>query len=498
MMIPASQYVTVVPSVESAGGDGLDLIGLILTTSTRAPIGTVPSFVGLAAVQAYFGPSSPEAAAAEVYFLGFDNSNIKPGALLFAQYPAAAVSAYLRGGNASGMTLAQLQALSGVLAINVNGTLYTSSNINLSSATSFSSAASLIQAGFTSPPFTVSFDSVSGGFVITSTTAGADSVIAFPTTGALATGLLLTQATGAVLSQGAAATTPTAFMPGIVAVTTNWVSFCTLFNPDTTGNANKLAFAAWTNGTGNRYAYVCWDTDITATQSGTTTHLGYLLDAAQYSGTILIYEPADEYQAPMVMGFIASIDFTEIAGRTTLAYLTQTGMTPLVVSGSVAANLEANGYNYYGAVATANQGFQFLFPGQISGPFNFVDSYVNEIWMNNQFQLTLVELLTVVKSIPYAAAGYALVEAALLDPINAAVSFGAVVPGVTLSSTQKAAVNRDAGVAIDQAIYSQGWYLQVRDATAQVRSMRQSPPISFWYSDGQSIQRISMSSVEVA
>ena len=151
--IPASLYVSVTPSVVSGGGTGLNLIELMLTTNTRVPIGQVYSFPSLAAVQTYFGSSSSEAAAAAVYFLGFDGSTVKPGALLFAQYPTANVGAYLRGGNVSGLTLAQLQALSGVLTVTIDGTPHTSSAINLSAVTSFSAAAQNItgQLGLTGP-----------------------------------------------------------------------------------------------------------------------------------------------------------------------------------------------------------------------------------------------------------------------------------------------------------------------------------------------------------
>src|SRR5574342_899809 len=96
--IPASAIVAVTPSVLAAGGQGLDLVGLLLTTSIRIPIGEVKSFGNADDVEDYFGPSSDEAIAANKYFLGFDNSSVKPGNLLMAQYPSAAVAAWIRSG----------------------------------------------------------------------------------------------------------------------------------------------------------------------------------------------------------------------------------------------------------------------------------------------------------------------------------------------------------------------------------------------------------------
>lgn len=496
--IPASAIVNVVPNVISAGGSALNLIGLMLTNSTRTPIGSVLSFPSALSVASYFGSASNEATLASIYFNGFDNSNVKPGALLFSQYNTADVAAYLRGGSLSSMTLTQLQALSGVLSISVNGTVKTSSTINLSSATSFSNAATLIAAGFTSPGFTVTFDSVSSAFLFTNTTTGASSTIDYAT-GTLSAGLLLTSATGAVTSQGAVAVTSQAtFMNAIVAQTTNWATFLTTFDPDSSGNTIKQAFAAWTNAQGNRYVYAAWDTDVTPTAStSATSSLGYLLAQSSSSGTAVIYSDASAQKAAFVAGAIASVDFTQTHGRSTMAFKSQSGMAATVTSQTTAANLQANGYNFYGAYATANQGFVFLYPGSISGKFQWIDSYVNQIWMNNALQLALVTLLTQAKSVPYNQAGYTLIRAACMDPINAAVNFGAIRAGVPLSAQQAALVNNAAGTAIDGILATQGWYLQILPATAQVRAARSTPPMTLWYMDGGSVQSISLASVEV-
>ena len=496
--IPASDIVSVVPNVISAGGSALNLIGLALTNSTRSPIGTVPSFPSALSVANYYGSASNEATLASIYFNGFDNSNVKPGALLFAQYNTTDVAAYLRGGSLAALTLTQIQALSGVLTISVNGTPITSSTINLSAAASFSNAATIIAAGFTSPGFSVTFDSVSSAFVFTNTLTGVSSTIGFAT-GSLSAGLLLTSATGAVTSQGVVAVAnQTTFMNAIVAQTTNWATFFTTFDPDSSGNTIKQAFAAWTNAQGNRYVYAAWDTDITPTTSNAaTSSLGYLLAASGSSGTAPIYSEANAQKAAFLAGAIASIDFTQTNGRSTLDFKSQSGLTATVTSQTVAANLRANGYNFYGAWATANQSFVFLNPGSISGKFAWIDSYVNQIWMNSALQLALMTLLTQTKSVPYNAAGYALIRAACMDSINAAVNFGAIRAGVPLSALQAAEVNNAAGTAIDSVLSTQGWYLQILAATAQVRGARSTPPMTLWYMDGGSVQSISLASVEV-
>ncbi|HEY6030510.1 MAG TPA: DUF3383 domain-containing protein [Gaiellaceae bacterium] len=501
--IPASQIVQVNPNVLAAGGQALDLVGVLLTTSAQVPIGAVQPFADADDVAAYFGSGSSEAALATIYFNGFDNSHVKPAKVYFAQYNTAAVAAYLRGGSLAGMTLAQLQALgTGSLTISWDGTPHVAASVNLSAVTSFSDAATAIQSGFTTPPFTVAYDSTSGAFVFTGTSSGSTHTVGFASTNAFATGLKLTQAAGAVTSQGADAAVPGTFMDGVKAVTQDWATFMTCFDPDNSGNTNKLAFASWANGQNDRFGYVCWDTDVSPAQSvPASSSLGYLLAASDYSGTCLIGNDVSHVvgasQAAFVCGSAASIDFTQRNGRITFAFKSQTGLAATCSDASAAANLIANGYNFYGDYATANDEFVFFYPGSVSGPFKWFDSFVNEIWLNNQFQLALMVLLTNTPSIPYNKAGYVLIEAACLDVINQGLFFGAFRAGVTLSQAQRAEVKNAAGIDIGDTLQQQGWYFQVLDASPQVRAARGSPPINFWYMDGQSVQKIVLASINV-
>ena len=500
--VPADYFVQVNPEVLAAGGTGLELIGLVLTNGTRVPIGSIQSFPSLLAVGNYFGTTSQEYSTASVYFSSFANSGQVPGAILFAQYPTAAVSGYLRGGPVgASMTLAQLQAIAAAtLTITTDGGApKTSSSINLSGATSFSNAASLIQAAFSSPPFAVSYDSVAQAFVFTSNTTGSGSSETYCTSsGTMHTSLMLTQATGAVLSPGSAIATPAAFMNAIIAQTTNWASFMTTFNPDVSGNANKLLFAQWNGTQNNGYVYVCWDTDTTpTTQYPATSSLGYLLAQANTSGTVLVYDPTNEGVAAFVCGLIASINFSQTNGNINPAYKSQSGLAATVTNVSILSYLQQNGYNCIVASSTAAQQFTFFWNGQISGPWLWMQPYVNQIWLNASFQLALMELLTNAKAIPYNSAGQGMITHALLDTITAALNFGAIQPGISLSSSQIAQVNAAAGVAIDQVLATRGWYLQVLPASPAVRQAKGTPPCNFWYMDGGSVNQITLNSIDL-
>lgn len=503
--IPASQLVQVNPGVLSAGGRALDLVAVILTSGTRVPIGAVPEFADAADVGSYFGLSSTEYALALVYFNGYDNSHVKPSKVYFTQYNETDVSAYLRGGDLSSLTLTQLQALAtGTLTLSVDGTQFQAASVDLSAATSFSNAATIIQSAFTSPTFAVTYDSTSSAFVFTAASTGAASTITAVTSNVLADALKLSTTQGAVTSQGAAAASPSTFMDGVTAVTTDWATFMTAFDPDSSGNSNKLALASWVSGQSDRYAFVCWDTDTTpATTDPATTSLGYLIGANgnNYSGTYLIGQDVNDAvtasHAAFVCGTAASIDFSETNGRITFAFKSQSGLAATCTDATSALNLISNGYNFYGAYATANDQFVWNYPGSVSGEFDWMDSYVNQIWLNNQLQLAIMVLFQNTPSIPYNSKGYALIEAACLDVINQGLNFGAFRAGVTLSTAQVAEVNSAAGITIDKVLYQQGWYLQVQDASAAVRAARGSPPCTFWYMDGESVQSLTVGSINV-
>ncbi len=487
--VPASQIVSVTPSVLSAGGRALDLIGLALTTSPLVPIGTVPAFATPADVQGFFGADSDEAQAAAVYFLGYDNSFKKPGALLFAQYPVAAVSAYLRSATIL-LNLGQLQTLSGDLGVLVDGVPKSALAISLAGVTSFSAAADAIASA---TGVACAWDAGTATFTLASSTTGSGSTMG-EAIGSLADELGFSTLLGGVTSQGADAADPSTFMDSITAVTRNWASFTTLFEANL---GDKLNFAAWNTGTNGQSLYAEWDTDATDAQYGAVACFGQLNGpaGANNSGTVPIYQSRDH--AMFLMGAIASIDFGRRNGRTTLAFRSQAGLTASVTNASVATALIANGYNFYGAYATANDRFTFLTGGSISGQFAWIDTYINEIWMTNNFQLALMILLTQVGSVPFDEAGYALIRAAGQDPINQAINFGAIRSGVSLSAAQAAEVNQQAGVRIDDLLSTRGWYLQVLDPTPQVRAARGSPQCTFWYTDGGSVQSINLASITI-
>jgi hypothetical protein len=354
----------------------------------------------------------------------------------------------------------------------------------------------------------VSYDSVSGAFVVTSGVTGPSSTAAFAT-GTAAAPLLLTSATGAVLSQGAAPLTPSAFMTALIGQNVNWVNFMTHFDPDGgSGNALKQQFAAWKNTAlgGNRFGYFCWDPDASpAASSPAAASLGQILKANGDSGTLLIWEGAsggnpastsDNGLCAFALGLAASINYGQANGRTDFAFRQGAGQTANVTDINTATNLLANGYCFYGAYGAANASYIWFQNGQITGPFAWADSFETQVWLNNLFQITLLSLLQNSLSVPFTAAGINLLQQACQAVITQGLAFGAFAPN-TLTASQAAQVNAQAGANIAGTLQSQGWYLQINLPSQTVQAARGPWPMVFWYIDRNSVQSIDLSSVLV-
>ena len=492
--IPFSQVVNVVPSVLSAGGQAVDLNGLMLTQNAYAPNGAILQFATAADVKSYFGSNSIEAALATIYFNGYTNGTQLPGSLLMTRYPESAISGFLRGGSLASVTLGQLQALTGTLAITVAGTVETSGTINLTGATSFSNAATLIQAAFVSPNFTVTYDSVHSAFVFTTNATGATQTITFVGTDALSTSLKLTADTGAITSQGSDAATPAEFMDAIIAKNQNWATFMTVVE----GTLDeKKAFADWSNANQPRWLYVAQDSDIGVLTANNTTTFGNYLQDLDLIGSLPIYGNAT--LAAFVGGFAASLNFTRLNGRATLCFKEQSGLVPSVTNATEYEAVLSNGYNCYGAFGSNNpaNNQSWFTPGSVSGKWLWADTYLNQIWLNANLQLAMVNLLTQIGAIPYNAQGNGLIYSAALDPINAALNFGAIRKGINVSAAQAAEIQYTLGFNAAPTIAAQGFYLQIAEATAVTRAARQSPPITLYYQDGEAVQQITMASIAI-
>jgi hypothetical protein len=484
--IPASEIVTVLPSVLGAGGTAMALNATIISDDVKF---VAKEYSNADAVGNDYGTTSDKYKFAQIYFNGFTGSTVKPSALFISKYSAVDSAAKLTGASLRSMSLDQLKAITGAISVTIDGVLATGT-VDLSAATSFSNAATLIATALTAA---VTFDTQLQSFVIASGTTGATSSISFAT-GAAAEALALTELTGSQLDNVTTVDTATTAMKRLTNYTLNLSTIVTETSTALTDDIQK-EIATWVSLQNHRYWLVKYGEEPTALIANSTTNFAGWVAENNVADVTCVYGTFEH--AALCAGYAASLNFSELNGRTTMDFRSTSTLAPSVTDVDDANALESNGYAYYGAFATANDRFIFLRNSIVSGEFKWVDAYLNQIYFNSQLQLAQITGLVANKSIPYNEVGKSKVRASAQDPINEMLNFGGIQTGVSLSEQQKSIINNEAGVDAATIIFNQGYYLMIRDATAQVRAVRGSFPIKLWYTDGGSVHSINIASINV-
>ena len=495
MSISFNQIVKIIPSVIATGTNPLSMNAVLIDNTAATPFGSLLEFSSQAEVADFFGTESIIYELAGNYFKGFNGCTKTPSNLFVTAYAKTPRSAWLKGRSIAGMTIAQLKAIKGSLKITIDGVDYKTDNVDFSQVNNFTEAAAAIatQLRFGNKA-TINWDSLYSKFVINSATTGNTSTITYAE-GTAADDLGLANG---VLSQGANVDTPASCLDRIVSLTENWSTLITTFNPDSpaTENTQKELFAKWMNNSNYRYLYVAWDNTTAALTKNNPQSFGSLMADKDYSGVFVVYNNANV--AAFVAGMIASIDWDRPNGRITGAFKSQEGLAVTTASTTDADAILSNNTSYYGKYKGAGENeYNILYDGAISGGWMWLDTYVNQIFLNNQLQNYIMAGLVSANSVPYNDEGKTLIRAWCIPPIRQALQNGSIRTGVTLSEAQKLIINQAAGVDITTELETAGFYLQVGDATPSQRQYRQSPPINFWYTDGGSVQKISMASIAV-
>lgn len=502
MSIPASQIVTVNPRLLKPGGTDLEFNGLLLSKSASIPSSQfVLPFPDPDSVGDYFGLESDEYKAAVVYFNGYNNSFKKPRAIYVALRNDADRAAFIRGGAFGALvsdTLASLKTITaGSLTLTLGADTETLTGLDFSAATSLSDIATVIQtaiqaeSGTAWTAATVAYSSLFDAFTITTGTDGVDVGVTYAS-GDVADALNLTEDTGAVLSPGLDAMTETENMEAVLDLTENWVCFTTVWNAT---KDEVLAYGQWASGKGVAYLFVFHDDSPLNLQANNTATISAAVKAANLGATAGVYGGL-EYAA-MVLGTAASIDWDRRQGVITFAFKSQDGVPANVVKGVDATNLKAQGLNFMGDYATRNDNFVFMYPGNMFGSWDWIDTYLNACWLNNALQVAIMAGFQQTPRVPYNDEGYTLIRSWCLDPIKRGLYSGIIDTGITLSESQKAELFREAGRDISGELNTDGYVLQINDPAPAVRQKRESPEASLWYTYGGSVHRLDLASTAV-
>ena len=487
MAISASNLVQVLPRILKATGNDLVFNGVVLDANATIKANTAVAFSNASEVGEYFGTSSDEYKFASVYFGGFDNSQVKPATLYFYRLNSTAISAWVRGSAIDTKTaLAQFKLISaGEFNVTIDGSDVALTGLDLTAVTSYSDVADTITTAL-SGAGVVSFSSQFNAFTVTSATTGELSTVTVPT-GNVAELMEFSTET-AVISEGQDANSVTDSMENLTDKFTNFVTFTTLTEP-TDDEALELAQWATTNANaGVLYLYVCWDSSKANLDSNNTTVIAEQLKEANVGATCVCYP---SYQmASFIMGVTASIAWDQANSTITYAFKHLQGLGADVNSTKDANALDAHKVIYMGNFATRNDNFILSYAGAMLGEWDWLDAYINAVWLCNALQVQLMAMFETANRIPYTEAGYSKIRANCKDIIERALNNGVIDAGVNLSNAQKAELTTLLGADYSQEIYTNGYFLQIVDATAQIRQQRKTPSMNLVYTYGGAVHKL--------
>jgi hypothetical protein len=225
MSISIERYVSIVSGVAGAQAVAQrELVGLRFSTNPRVPVGAHVIAANAGDALDYFGAGSPEATFAAQYF-GYTSPApaSKAEKLRFAAMVDTARPARIYGAD-KGTALSALQAITaGDLTITLAGVTEAITGINLSTALSFADVATAVQTAVAAEfaGSTVTYDALTGTFNLVTASTGEAAIAVTSTT----LSELLGWGAGAILSPGAAVTTPLQALRAAEQVTDSFGSF---------------------------------------------------------------------------------------------------------------------------------------------------------------------------------------------------------------------------------------------------------------------------------
>lgn len=491
--IPLSKDFNVTTNAVSPAGTGVVANGLMLTTNASVQPEAITYAYQLSDVTSVFGSASQEATCAAVYFDGFENSGVLPGTLLIGGISSInnATRGSLISNDLSDVVPTTIQAIpAGTMTVLVDGVSQTSASIDPATFTDFASFTQVFQAAITG--VTVQWNSAASRYYIYSTTYGASSSVVIQG-GTIADALRLSPGGGAQSFPGTDSESLTDLMNAFLNKTENWVAFACAQELTT---AQKTELALWANNSNNRYTYCFADNSAAAvTANSTTAFLPAVVTANNYSSCFGMYGLPQYAFAPLA--YCASLDYSATNGRLTFKFRNFSGLAANVSDLTTAKALETNGYSYQGSYSQNAVMGTYSGPGNISGAFDWIDSWIDQVVIKADIISAYYTLFSNNQSYAFNATGYASIQAAMIDVATKHLNYGSIQKGVTLDSSQTAIIKNAVGKDITQQLYSDGWYFYIPTQSGANRIARDLTGCVFYYVDGQMIQTINLTSTAV-
>ncbi len=463
-MISQSRYIKITSGVGGAASVATrKLIMRCVTTNSVLPPGIVIEFSNAESVGSYFGQNSEEYRRASAYFSFVSKMVTSPGLISFVRWVNASIPAMVVGdglpktlGGFTSISTGSLTILDGGeggVAVPVTG-------INLSTATSLTNVASLIQTaiqGAANVPAslttaTVTYNTNTQQFVLTASAdqsgSGALAVQASGSGNDLSS--LLGWSTGQQVEvPGQAANSPELAVSKSTNISNNFGSF--IFSSVALSNAQIASVAAWNHEQNNQFLFsvsttaanlaLLFNGDDTPTNPKVSGYSGLSLNVRSSTAPNDFVE-----QSPCEI--LAATDYSQPNSNQNFMFYQFPNRNAVVSDDTLANTLDALRGNYIGATQSAGVALSFYQRGTLCGGSTAaVDTniFCNEIWMKATISTAVLNLLMAVGSVPVNSAGASMILGVIQPVINTGLLNGVIQSGKTLDATQRVYIGQVTG-----------------------------------------------------
>lgn len=438
MSISIERYVSIVSGVAGAQAVAQrELVGLRFSTNPRVPVGAHVIAANAGDALDYFGAGTPEAIFAAQYF-GYTSPApaSKAEKLRFAAMVDTARPARIYGAD-KGTALSALQAITaGDLTITLAGVTEAITGINLSTSLSFADVATAVQTAVAAEfaGSTVTYDALTGTFNLVTASTGEAAIAVTSTT----LSELLGWGAGAILSPGAAVTTPLQALRAAEQVTDSFGSFSF---PGTLALSEVVELAQYNASLNLKYMYLQSVTPADA-QTVSAAVLGIP------SVGLVLNATAGQYKEALPQAIMAATNYTRRNATVNYMYRQLGALTA-----DVATNADANLYDglrvsYYGETANAGQKIAFFQRGFLCGGATDaldMNVHANEQWLKAYLTARLLSLQLSLGKIPANNEGRGYVLGQVTDAANLAKFNGTIITGKNITVAQQIAITQISG-----------------------------------------------------
>lgn len=494
MSLPYYKFVPVAGSVVSPAFTTEKKHALLAVTNSLIGSSTpYLSFSGNSAVKNFakvLGASGNDYKFAQKYFSFLSKSGFGVQKLLVARWYKEQCAPFIKGTSNIASLSALTDVSSGSIGVAFDGddTAY-QAVVDLSAVASYSDVASALQtsirgntAGGTSyTSATVTYNSVTGGFIITSGTVGKTATVSAVVAGT--TGTDLVESLGlnnAELSQGADAESYAEFCDRMF--NANCGGFSITTNESLTENEIEEA-VAWLQQTmgGEQTVNTLVRLVFNINDKETAKAIQSTLTSLSYTGYVVCYDPNNELVHALDCAICGSIDYNVANGSINFNFQPAVGYTPITTLGTVvdyqqgntnmslAEELDSLFISYVYSVGFGEQEQVFYGMGLMAGAYGTEDVQVNESWIETDLQTRILNGFASLEKLKLQGDDAKEFVASIISPTFVqAQENGSIARNGTLSDTDRnsiAVATNNANAA--DAVASNGYYFQVQNLTSE-------------------------------